>query len=60
MKVGDLVRWTHPHSKDIGIILKMPEEIYRGQAIVHWFGKPEHSGLYPLDHELLEFVDESR
>ena len=62
MKVGDLVKWTHPHAKDIGIILDIPanSELYCGQANIHWFGKPEHSGLYPLDHELLESLDESR
>ena len=59
MKVGDLVIWTHPLSKDTGIILKMPES-YRGEAIIHWFGRPEHTGLYPIDHELLELLDESR
>ena len=62
MKVGDLVKWIHPHAKDIGIILKMPEisPPLRGEVNIHWFGKPEHSGLYPIDHELLEPLDESR
>ncbi len=66
MKVGDLVEWTHLHSKDIGIVLKMPDDKMdtpswrENQAIIHWFGKPEHSGLYPIDHELLELLDESR
>ena len=59
MKVGDLVKWMHPHSKDTGIILEMPD-IPRGEAIIHWFGRPEHSGLYPVDNELLEPLDESR
>ena len=59
MKVGDLVKWTHPHAKDTGIILKMPET-FGDDAVIHWFGKPEHSGFYPIDHELLEPLDESR
>jgi hypothetical protein len=59
MKVGDLVKWTHPHSEDTGIILKMPKT-FDGEAIIHWFGNPEHSGLYPIGHALLEPLDESR
>ena len=60
MKVGDLVKWTHPHAKDTGIILKMPEDRLRGDATIHWFGNPQHSGFYPIDHELLEPLSESR
>ena len=63
MKVGDLVKWTHPESKDIGVVLRLPDDTtgwYCDQATIHWFGKPEHSGLYPVDHELLELLDESR
>ena len=60
MKVGDLVKWTHPHAKDTGIILKTPEDRLRDDAVIHWFGNPQHSGFYPIDHELLELLDESR
>jgi len=60
MKVGDLVKWTHPHAKDIGIILDIDGDKYGDQAIIHWFGSPEHSGLYPIEHELLELLNESR
>jgi len=60
MKIGDLVKWTHPDAKDTGIILEMDEGKWGDQAIIHWFGKPECSGLYPLDHELLELADEGR
>ena len=66
MEVGDLVKWTHPHAKDTGIILKMPDDKadtpswHENQAIIHWFGNPEHSGLYPIDHELLEVISEAR
>jgi len=60
MKVGDLVKWIHPHAKDVGIIIEIDEDKWGGQAIIHWFGKSEHSGLYPLDHELLEMLSENR
>lgn len=63
MKVGDLVKWTHPHAKDIGIVLNLSEDTagwYANQATIHWFGDPRHSGLYPIDHELLELASESR
>ena len=58
MKVGDLVKWIHPLCKDTGIILKLNAS-NDGEAIVHWFGNPEHSGLYPPNHHLLEPLDES-
>ena len=61
MKVGDLVKWTHPHAQDTGIILSFCNDGFEDHhAVIHWFGKPEHSGLYPIDHELLEPLDESR
>jgi hypothetical protein len=63
MKVGDLVKWTHPHAKDTGIIIKIPTDTtgwYENEVIIHWFGNPHHSGLYPIDHELLEPLDEKR
>ena len=60
MKVGDLVKWMHPHARDTGIILETDKDKWGGQAIIHWFGNPKHSGLYPLDHELLEPLNESR
>jgi len=60
VKVGDLVKWTHPHSKDIGVILDADSDKWGGQVIIHWFGNPDHSGLYPIDHELLELISESR
>ena len=60
MKVGDLVKWTHPRALDIGIILEIDGDKYGDQAVIQWFGKPDCSGLYPIDHELLEVLSEAR
>ena len=63
MQVGDLVKWTHPRAEDTGIVLKVHGATggwYHNQAVIQWFGKPDHSGLYPIDHELLEVVSEAR
>jgi len=65
MRVGDLVKWLHPDSLDYGLVLEMgedrkPEGYWNGQVFVQWQGKPEHSGFYPADHELMEIVSESR
>jgi len=61
MKVGDLVKWTHPEAPDIGIILKAGTADYGcGGAHIYWFSKPEHSGTYPMVHDLLEMLSESR
>ena len=64
MKVGDLVRWTLPEAIDFGLILEMgenvtPEGYWAGQVFIQWQDKPEHSGFYPVDHELLELVSAS-
>ena len=63
MKVGDLVKWTHPQAKDTGIVIEVPTDTtgwYDNEVSIYWFGKPEHSGFYPTDHELLELASESR
>ncbi len=63
MKVGDLVKWTHPHAKDTGIIIDIPTDTtgwHENEVLIHWFDNPQHSGLYPIDHELLEPLVESR
>ena len=64
MKVGDLVKWLHPEALDYGLVMEMgedrnPEGYWNGHILIHWNGKPEHSGLYPADHQLLELVSES-
>ncbi len=60
MKVGDLVRWMHPDSKDTGIVLEAPPTKFGNQVHIYWFDTPEYSGYYPINHELLEFLSESR
>jgi hypothetical protein len=58
MKVGDLVKWTCPGAEDIGMIINMNHPWGSDtDAIIHWFGTPEFSGLYPLDHEYMEVYD---
>jgi hypothetical protein len=66
MKVGDLVKWTHPQSIDFGLVLQLGEDTTEpwinrgGEVLISWFGNPAHSGFYPASHELLELVNESR
>ena len=66
MKVGDLVKWTHPQSIDFGLVLQIGEDdtqtwINRdGEVLISWLGSPERSGFYPSSHELLEIISESR
>ena len=60
MKVGDLVKWTHPKAPDIGIILQAGTTYDACAAHIYWLGKPEHSGVYPMVHDLLEIFSESR
>ena len=56
MKVGDLVRWTHPQHLSLGIIVELypPKDAY-----VYWCEDDDTHGIYPLDHEHLEPVNES-
>jgi len=56
MKVGDLVRWTHPQNLTIGIIVELypPKDAY-----IYWCEDDDTHGIYPLDHEHLEPVNES-
>ena len=74
MKIGDLVKWTHPDEPDVGIVVGTHEDpslrgdveecfnLYWAEDQVHieWSDKPEHSGIYPIDHKLLELIDEDR
>lgn len=65
MKVGDLVKWTHPEAEGFGIIIPL-EEVYRNsptihnRVSIHWFDTPEHNALYEWEHPYLELVSESR
>ena len=57
MKVGDLVKWTHPQNLTIGIIVELypPKD-----AHICWCENDDTDGIYPLDHEHLEFLSEGR
>ena len=59
MKVGDLVTWLHPEALDYGIVIKLGGDYFAGEAYVEWQGTPQHSGYYPIDHELLQVVNEA-
>ena len=68
MKVGDLVRWTHPDFKDTGIIIELWDrsnivEYTDGtHDSVHiiWSKNPENSGPHPAHNEYLELISERR
>jgi hypothetical protein len=62
MKVGDLVRWTHPPALDFGVVIAVEKrwEDAGLSAFVRWFGNPEYSGYYTINHDCLELVNESR
>ena len=61
MKVGDLVKWTHPHFPCFGIVRGDPRDTWMGNEVdIFWFEEDKDtSGLYPIDHEFLELVNES-
>ena len=53
MKIGDLVRWkAYEQEVDIGIIT----EVDGNYVKVMWSRKPEHNGVYRLNHEQMERV----
>jgi len=56
-QIGDLVKWTHPQYPSIGIIVELypPKD-----AHICWCENDDTDGIYPLDHEHLEFLSESR
>ena len=62
MQPGDLVKWTNPGYEDTGIALRRAGGSYviEDQMIIYWFGRPEHSGPYRIEHEYLEVISESR
>ena len=53
VRVGSIVRWTHPQSVTNGIVIAVKEAGYR--AHIRWFDHEGH-GFYPLDHKLLVLV----
>lgn len=56
MKVGDLVKWTHPQYPSIGIIAKL---LHNGDAYIYWIEDDDTDGIYPLDHKYLEIANEA-
>ena len=60
MKTGDLVRWNHPTALDYGLVVEIGGNCFAGEAYIRWVDQPEHSGYYPIEHELLEVINESR
>jgi hypothetical protein len=60
VKVGDLVKWGHPSASDYGLVAKLGDDCFSGEVYIEWFETPAHSGYYPIEHELLEVISESR
>jgi len=62
MKVGDLVRWTHPPALDFGVVIAVEKrwEDAGLSAFVRWFKYPQHNGYYPINGHYLELVNENR
>ena len=59
MKVGDLVKWTHPKFPSIGIIIELFS--YRREANICWLDDDDDTdGIYPLNHGYLELLSEGR
>jgi len=60
MKVGDLVKWTHPQYPSLGIIIELIDLSCR-EANICWLDDEEDTdGIYPLNHKYLELVSEAR
>ena len=57
MKVGDLVKWTHPQYPSIGVIVRLlpPKDAY-----IYCCENDGTDGIYALNHEHLEFLSEGR
>jgi hypothetical protein len=67
VRVGDLVRWTHPDDEGVGLILEVisqPTKLVTGEAVIMWSPskkQPEgHTGCYPARHHYMEVISESR
>ena len=56
MKIGDLVRWTHPESLDTGIVTRLDGNT----AYIAWQVEPQHNGGYTFPHKHLELLNEDR
>jgi len=52
MKVGDLVRWTHPDGLDMGLVIRIEGK----WAAIQWNREPQFGGMYPIKHRYLEII----
>jgi hypothetical protein len=62
VKVGDLVRWKHPAAASFGVVIKWMEysDYWSSEAVfVIWLDGKNH-GEYPVGHEYMELISESR
>ena len=57
MKVGDLVRWTHPSAEDIGLVVDYSP--CGSEVLIEWTVEAEAYGYYPTKHENLEIIMEA-
>lgn len=61
VKVGDLVKWMHPDAIDYGLVLDMLGDRWgRDMAYIQWHVNPDQGGPYPINHDLLAVINESR
>ena len=61
VKVGDLVKWMHPDAIDYGLVLEMLDDRWGSDtAYIQWHVNPDYSGGYPINHDLLAVINESR
>ena len=56
MKVGDLVKWTHPSGPDVGIIM----DCDTGGVFIMWSEDPAQEAYHPINLENLKVINESR
>ena len=62
MKPGDLVKWKSPAAESFGIVIKWLKysNFWSSEAVfVIWMDGKNH-GEYPIDHEFMELISESR
>ena len=55
VRVGSLVRWTHPGAESLGVVLSVHND--RFSANIRWVASEGYgSGIYPLAHQYLELL----
>ena len=61
VKVGDLVIWTHPAAESFGVVVEAGySDFWRNHAVFVMLLDGKSHGEYPVNHEWLELVSESR